>query len=167
LPRNGNLDYVFSIGVLHHIPDPGPVINTAFESLRPGGKMLVWLYGLEGNELYLRFVKPLRTVTTRLPAPVLAGVSHALNTLLSIYIVSCRFLPLPMRGYISNVFARFSRRNRFLVIYDQLNPEVAKYYSRTEAREMLEKGGFCDVRLYHRHGYSWTVIGTKPEKAIN
>lgn len=163
LPRNRNLDYVFSIGVLHHIPDPEPVVKSALNALRPGGRMLVWLYGREGNEVYLRFAKPLRAVTTRLPAPILAAVSHLLNAVLGIYIVLCRFLPLPMRSYINSVLARFSWRKRFLVIYDQLNPKVAKYYSRAEARELLQKAGFHDVRLYHRHGYSWTVIGTRPD----
>lgn len=163
LPRDRNLDYVFSIGVLHHIPDPGVVVKAALEALRPGGRMLVWLYGQEGNEAYLRFAKPLRAITTHLPAPMLAGVSHLLNAVLGVYIVLCRFLPLPMHSYINNVLAKFSWRKRFLVIYDQLNPKVAKYYTKAEAAELLEKGGFHDVRLHHRHGYSWTVIGTRPD----
>ena len=45
LPPYGDLDYVFSIGVLHHIPDPEPVIDAAFNALKPGGHHLVWLYG--------------------------------------------------------------------------------------------------------------------------
>ena len=32
-----------------------------------------------------------------------------------------------------NAFARFTRERRRLVIYDQLNPAYAKYYSRDEA----------------------------------
>jgi hypothetical protein len=51
---------------------------------------------------------------------------------------------------------------RRLVIYDQLNPAYAKYYTQTEAEQLLARAGFSDVRTYHRHGYSWTVIGTKP-----
>lgn len=48
------------------------------------------------------------------------------------------------------------------MIYDQLNPAYAKYYRRDEARALLEDAGFQDVRLHHRHGYSWTVLGTHP-----
>ena len=162
VPSGRNLDYVFSIGVLHHIDDPAPVVRAAHAALRPGGRMLVWLYGREGNESYLRLVEPLRKVTVRLPQSLLATLCHALNLCLALYILLCRVLPLPLRGYMNNVIGRFSWRKRYLVIYDQLNPTVARYYTRDEAAALLEDGGFVDVRLYHRHGYSWTVMGEKP-----
>ena len=162
IPAGRNLDLVVSIGVLHHISDPAPVVRAAFDALRPGGRLLVWLYGREGNETYLRFVEPLRRITTRLPQPALAGISHLLNIALGVYIPLCRVLPLPLRGYMRNVIGRFSRSKRFLAIYDQLNPAVARYYGRAEAEALLASAGFVDVRLHHRHGYSWTVIGEKP-----
>lgn len=162
IPTGRNIDYVFSIGVLHHIYDPAPVVRAAYQALRPGGRMLVWLYGRENNEAYLRIVEPLRRVTVTLPRPLLSGISHALNLLLGVYIPLCRFLPLPLRGYMNNVIGRFSWANRRLVIYDQLNPTVARYYRRGEAEALLAEAGFVNVRLHHRHGYSWTVIGEKP-----
>lgn len=61
------VDLAVSIGVLHHIPDPGPVVSRMAGTLRPGGKLLVWLYGREGNAAYLSWVLPLRRLTTRLP----------------------------------------------------------------------------------------------------
>ncbi len=163
LPPDLGLDLVVSMGVLHHIPEPGPVVRAAYRALRPGGRMLVWLYGREGNETYLRFAEPLRRVTTRLPHGALVGVSHALSLALDVYIAACRVLPLPMRAYMREVLAKFPRRIRTLTIYDQLNPAYAKYYTRDEAEALLRAQGFTDVRLHHRHGYSWTVIGRRPE----
>lgn len=69
---------------------------------------------------------------------------------------------LPLRGYMNNVIGRFLCSKRFLLIYDQLNPAVAKYYKIQEAEDLLGVAGFCNVRLYHQHGYSWIVIGEKP-----
>ena len=165
IPSDRNLDYVFSIGVLHHIYDPTPVVRAAFEALRPGGKFVAWLYGREGNEAYLRFVEPLRRITVKLPQPALAAVSHVLNLCLGLYIPLCRVLPLPLRGYMTNVIGRFSWSKRFLVIYDQLNPAIARYYTQAEAKALLVDAGFVEVGLHHRHGYSWTVVGTKPQSA--
>src|SRR5688572_4771922 len=34
LPPTGDLDYVFATGVLHHIPEPTPVVEAAFRALR-------------------------------------------------------------------------------------------------------------------------------------
>lgn len=162
LPAYGNLDYVFSIGVLHHIPDPHPVVGAAFRALRPGGHFLVWLYGKEGNHLYLTFINPLRVFTKHLPHFMLVALIEIMYWPLMFYIKLCHRFPVPMGGYLLSVFEKMSPDKRRLIIYDQLNPSYAKYYTRLEAEKLLADGNFRDVQVHHRHGYSWTVIGTKP-----
>jgi len=157
-----DFDYVFSIGVLHHVVDPAPIIRRALAALKPGGHMLVWVYGHEGNEAYLRFATPLRRLTKTLPDPLLVALSHLLMLPLDLYILLCHFLPLPMRDYMCGHLGKLDRLNRRITIFDQLNPAYAKYYPEAEARALLEDAGFIDVHLRHRHGYSWTVVGTKP-----
>ena len=162
LPDYGDLDFIFSIGVLHHIPDPKPVVEAAFRALRPGGRFLVWLYGKEGNVLYIAVIRPLRVLTKRLPHFMLASLVEIMYWALVLYIKCCHILPLPLKGYMLSVFEKMSPEKRKLIIYDQLNPSYAKYYTRREAETLLIDGKFENVRIHHRHGYSWTVIGTKP-----
>jgi SAM-dependent methyltransferase len=157
-----DLDLVISIGVVHHIPDPDPVMRAAFAALKPGGQVLLWLYGREGNELYLAIFQPLRAITRRLPHFLLVPVAHALNFVAGLYLSLARVLPVPMRAYVVNIFGRFDRQTRYLAVYDQLNPTYAKYYTRAEAIDLLRRAGFTDIRTYHRQGYSWTVRGTRP-----
>jgi SAM-dependent methyltransferase len=164
IPAGLDLDFILSIGVIHHIPDPAPVIEAARRALRPGGRLIVWLYGAEGSGLIVRCIRALRGVTTRLPHAMVAAIAQLLTIALDAYIVGCRHLRfLPLRDYVLNVVGRFPRSKRYLVVYDQLRPAYAKYYSEQEARSLLQSGGFEDVRLFFRHGYSWTVIGTRPE----
>jgi SAM-dependent methyltransferase len=162
IPATAELDIVFSIGVLHHIPDPDPVVEAALRALKPGGRMLIWLYGKEGNGAYLALVTPLRALTAQLPHFLLAAVVWLIYWPMAMYMALCRFLPLPMRGYMRDVIGRMSPDKRRLIIYDQLNPAYAKYYTREEAVALLGRHGFKDVSAHHRHGYSWTVVGTKP-----
>ncbi|MBS3919000.1 MAG: class I SAM-dependent methyltransferase [Deltaproteobacteria bacterium] len=162
LPPYGDLDYVFSIGVLHHIPDPKPVVGAAFRALRPGGQFLLWLYGKEGNEPYLALIKPLRVLTRPLPHLALASLVWLIYHSLNLYIRLCHRFQLPLREYLLSIFDKMSPEKRRLIIYDQLNPAYAKYYTRQEAIKLLEDKGFVNVRIHHRHEYSWTVIGTKP-----
>jgi SAM-dependent methyltransferase len=161
LPEDGQYDLVVSLGVLHHIPDPDPVVRAAFRALRPEGQLLIWLYGREGNELYLAIFGPLRWVTKRLPHRLLLGVCSALNVALDVYIALCRRVRLPMRDYMLDHLALLDRSVRRLTIYDQINPAYAKYYSREEAEDLLRRAGFSSVTAHHRHGYSWTVTGSK------
>ena len=163
LPPGQELDYVVSMGVVHHIPDPAPVMLAAFNALRAGGRCIVWIYGYEGNETYLRLALPLRRITVLLPHKILVALSWLLEVVLTAYIGLCRILPLPMRSYMRDVLAQFTRPVRRLTIYDQLNPAYAKYYARPEAEALLSQAGFADIQLYHRHGYSWTVSGVKPK----
>jgi SAM-dependent methyltransferase len=161
LPPRGDLDFVVSIGVLHHVPQPDPIVSAALHALRPGGRLVVWLYGREGNGLYLSVAEPARWVCRRLPHAALVAVVWALYLPLLIYLQLTRILPLPLGAYFRNVLARMDGRKRRLVIYDQLNPAFAKYYRREEAVALLAGNGFRDVMIHHRHGYSWTVVGTR------
>lgn len=156
----GPFDLVFSIGVLHHIPDPAPVVAAARQSLKPGGRFVAWVYGREGNGLYLAFVQPLRAITKRLPDRVLDAVVRLLDVPLVTYVWLCRYLPLPMRKYMVDLIGKMAPDKRRLIIFDQLNPAYAKYYTRNEAERLFADSGFSDIRLYHRHGYSWTIVGT-------
>lgn len=162
LPAYGDLDYIFSIGVLHHIPEPGPVVHAVYRALRPGGRFIVWLYGREGNSLYLAFIEPLRVVTKKLPHFLLAFLVEMMYWPLLGYLNVCKIFPLPLKGYMVSVLQKMSPEKRRLIIYDQLNPAYAKYYTRLEAEKLLSDQKFVDVQSHHRHGYSWTVIGTKP-----
>jgi SAM-dependent methyltransferase len=162
LPPYGDLDYVFSIGVLHHIPNPSPVVDAAFKALRPGGYFLVWLYGKEGNNLYLALINPLRVLTKHLPHFILVSLVEIMYWPLVLYIKFCHSLSLPLRGYLLSVLEKMSPKKRRLIIYDQLKPSYAKYYTKREAEKLLIDGKFENVRVHHRHEYSWTVIGTKP-----
>lgn len=156
-------DFVFSIGVLHHITDPDPVVRAARESLKPGGKLVIWLYGHEGNIPYLVLASILRSFTTSLSHQSLVAISRFLRPLLDSYAGLCSNDQnwLPMHSYMKNHIQRLSPEQREMTIYDQLNPAWAKYYSRKEAVDLLERNGFANVRTYHRHRYSWTVIGEK------
>src|SRR5207244_769506 len=125
-----------------------------------------WLFGREGNESYLAFVVPLRFVTTRLPDWVVRGISRLLNLGADLYLFTCRYLSLPLRRYALEVLGKLERRRRYEVIFDQLNPAYAKYYRKDEARALFEAAGFVDVRMHHRHGYSWTVVGYRPAQDL-
>jgi hypothetical protein len=126
------------------------IIAAAYNALKPGGYLLVWLYGWEGNAGYLLFVLPLRAISTRLPHSILSVLCHGINALLGIYIAAARRVPLPLHRYMTEVIGRFSRQKRYLVIYDQLG--LCQVLP--AGGGPIERAGFEDIVLYHRHGYS-------------
>lgn len=162
IPPTQDYDYVTIIGVIPFIPEPEPVMEAVHKALKPGGKVIVWMYSKEGISLYRGFLSLLRTFTTRLPHPALSALCSILNVLLGLYINMCRFLPLPMKDYMVNTLSRVSWKKRKLTIYDQLNPSYVRFYTRDETESLFRQAGFEDIQLHHRRGYSWTVMARKP-----
>ena len=155
------IDYVFSLGVIHHIPEADIVCNKIYKSLKKKGKFIIWLYGKEGNNLYLFIFDNLRKITKFFPDKVLNLISVFLNLNLSIYIFLCKFFKLPLRDYINNVIKKCSFQKRTYIIFDQLNPNYSKYYSKDEVSDLLKKAGFTKFEIFSRYNYSWTAIAEK------
>jgi SAM-dependent methyltransferase len=165
MPATGEADLVLAIGVLHHIPDPLPVARAARGALRPGGRFVAWLYGREGHASYVRMVTALRAVTRHSPDWLIRSAVVVLDVLLVSYMAVARRVPVPLGGYLVHVVQRLTPQARRLVIYDQLKPAYARYYCGTDAERLLLDAGFADIRLHHRHGYSWVVTGIRPNEA--
>ena len=157
------IDFIFSLGVIHHIPQDLEVCKKIYQSLKNNGKFIIWLYGKEGNKLYLLIFNNFRKITKFLPDKLLNLISLILNFFLTIYIFLCKFINLPLNKYMINVLSKCSFEKRKYIIFDQLNPSYSKYYTKKEVFELLDKSGFKKIEIYNRHGYSWTAIAEKSQ----
>ena len=154
-------DYVFSLGVIHHIPNYDLVCKNIYTSLKPNGKFICWVYGHEGNEIYIFIFNNLRRITILLPDFILRYLCNLLNIILYPYIFLCKAFPLPLKEYLLNVFSKCSFAKRNYIIFDQLNPSFSKYFKKKEIYKLMKQSGFKDVKIYKRHNYSWTIISKK------
>ncbi len=155
-------DLILSIGVIHHIPDPKPVLHAAWQALGDQGQLLIWVYSYEGSGLYRFALQPLRLVTRHLSIRINEGIATLLYPITIVYSWLTKLIPLlPLSKYIRDVYIHFDHKTRKLAIVDQINPQWSKYYCRHEIECLVRSAGFSDVRLHHRHGYSWTVAARK------
>lgn len=161
IDKNNEIDFCFSLGVLHHIPNANIVVKNIFNALKKNGKAVFWVYGYEGNELYLAFFNNLRRITRIIPDSILRYLCSILNLFCSLYIVLAKVFPLPLKAYMINVFQKNSWQKRNYIIFDQLNPSFAKYYKKSELESLVKNAGFSILDIIHRHGYSWTIICEK------
>src|SRR4029078_507288 len=76
LPLARKFDYAFSVGVLHHLPDPRGGFLALASKVKPGGHISAWIYGAENNEWITRFVNPvLEKITSRIDQRALLQIS--------------------------------------------------------------------------------------------
>ena len=166
LPFRQPFDLVFTIGVLHHLPDGEEGFTALVRHLRPGGRVHVWVYGREGNEWLLRFVDPVRKrLTSRLPPAVLRVAALALAAPLHL---ALRVLyrrrsgaRLPYGAYLSWL-ARFPFPHTQQVVFDHLSAPIAHYYPRDEFRGWFEKARLEDIVVSARNANSWRGTARVP-----
>ncbi len=157
-----NLDYVFSIGVIHHIIEPISTLKNIHKSLKKDGDFIMWVYGYEGNEFYYLIYRFLSFFTKKMNDKFLEIISIILNILLIPYIYVSRINQyLPMHSYLKNVFSKCSFEHRKFIIFDQLNPTYSKYYKKTECLKLLKSVGFKNVMIKRYNNYSWVLKGSK------
>jgi SAM-dependent methyltransferase len=162
-------DLIYSIGVLHHLPDPASGFRSLIRYLRPGGTIAIWVYGYENNGLVRNVVEPFRRISTRVPPPLLRGLAWPLGVAFhSAAKVVYRPLSgtrvgraLPLSEYMSSV-ASFSFRQNYGIVFDQLAAPTAAYLKEAEVRDWFEQCQLVDVRISHRHGNSWRASGSVP-----
>ena len=71
-----HFDIVYSIGVIHHLEHPERALAQMVRATKPGGRTLMWVYGLENNRWIVNLLTPLRkALFGRLPI----GVVHHLS----------------------------------------------------------------------------------------
>jgi 2-polyprenyl-3-methyl-5-hydroxy-6-metoxy-1,4-benzoquinol methylase len=49
---------VFPTGVIHHLECPGKARDRMVKAVKPGGLVLIWVYGQENNEWIVKLCRP-------------------------------------------------------------------------------------------------------------
>jgi SAM-dependent methyltransferase len=166
-------DFIFSIGVLHHLPDPEKGFQALVPLVRPGGRIFVWLYALEGNEAFVRWVDPWRArLFSRLPGWANRMAATCLAAPLWM-LIQAVYAPLDRRGHGGRLpyapyfryFSRLGFRTFWGTVHDKLVPPVAHYLTRDDLRRWLRTTGLRELSLTHRNGNSWSVLARKEPAA--
>lgn len=71
----GGFDHIYSLGVLDHTPDPRSAFLALARLLKPGGRIVVWVYPREKPRLE-RIINVHRAISTRLPLSWLVVLSR-------------------------------------------------------------------------------------------
>jgi len=158
LPWENEFDVAFSIGVIHHLKNPKLAINNLIKTTKPGGIVLIWVYGYEGNEWITKIVSPVRRkITSKLPV----NLVHFLSYFPSIPVWLCAKMFGGPGGYLRQL-SNFRFWHTHSIVFDQLIPEVANYWKKDEAFNLLKNSGkLRDIKIHRVNNNSWTVLGVK------
>ncbi|OGY90190.1 MAG: hypothetical protein A3B30_04380 [Candidatus Komeilibacteria bacterium RIFCSPLOWO2_01_FULL_52_15] len=156
LPWDNEFDFVLSIGVVHHTEHPERVMERFYTALKPGGEVLLWVYSVVGFEFIPKILDPIRKrVTSKMNLQVLHFLTYGLSVPLYLYLRFTR----PSRKYFQQL-RTFSLSHLHSILFDQLLPPIARYYTKEQAAELVAR--FRDVSIISPpNDNGWIVRGKK------
>jgi SAM-dependent methyltransferase len=140
--RHATFDLAYSIGVLHHTPNPPEAFARVADTVAPAGKLAIYVYSRYGPAH--RMSDALRVVTTRLPLRVVWVLASAAVPLYFLY-------RLPVLGRVFRLALPISLeprwRWRWLDTFDWYTPKYQAKYLYPEVFRWFRDRGFDVVDL--------------------
>lgn len=164
-----SLDFAFSLGVLHHLPDTGRAIREIASKLKGGAPFLVYLYyAFDNRPVWFKGLwwlsNLLRIVISRLPA--------TLRLIISQVIAATAYWPLARAALLAerlgfptaSIPLEWYRHRSFYVMrtdaYDRFCTSLEQRFTRRQIEQMLLDGGFCEIRFSEQAPF-WCAVAIR------
>jgi SAM-dependent methyltransferase len=166
---DGELDFAYSLGVLHHVPDTAAAIRAVATKLKTGSPFLIYLYYALDNRS-----APFRAVwmASNAVRMVLSRVPYALQIIATTIIAAAVYWPLArIAGLLERFGAMprswplaFYRRHSFYVMrtdaFDRFCTRLEQRFTRVQIGDMLRAAGFTDIKFSENEPY-WVAVAVK------
>ena len=166
---DGSLDFAYSLGVLHHVPDTTGAIRHIASKLKPGAPFLVYLYyALDNRPFWFRALwrstDAVRAVISRLPPSLKLLTSQFIAA--TVYWPIARMcallgrLGIPTRAIPLEAYKDRSFYTMRTDAYDRFCTSLEKRFSRVEIQQMLDDAGFERIVFSDQVPF-WCAVGRK------
>ena len=165
--QDSSMDFCYSLGVLHHVPDTEAGIKACVDKLKVGAPFLLYLYYAFDNRPWWfvaiwRLSDGLRKVISRLPNGLRFFASQIIALLIYFPLAkSSRLLEsigvninnFPLSGYRNCSF--YTMRTDAL---DRLGTRLEKRFKKTQVLSMMEKAGLERIQFSKNMPF-WCAVG--------
>lgn len=90
IPFENRVDIVVCIGVLPHLQEPKLAAENLVKAAKKGGVIVAWVYGCEGNEYIVKYINPLRRLTSRAPLFIGYSLAYVFSIVLFVYLKAAK-----------------------------------------------------------------------------
>ena len=169
--KPGVFDFAYSIGVLHHLPDPERGYQSLLPIVKPGGAVFIWVYSKK-RAVANFILEAARAITTRVPPKIQQALSFAFAAVdWCVFIVPYRIaskvpglgtlvrkLPLPR--------LRVYTRCPFQVVYadwfDRFAAPIRFYYDQNDLAGWVSRAKLTRTAISPTGLFGWRAYGERP-----
>lgn len=164
-----SLDFAYSVGVLHHIPDTAAGIRECVSKIKPGAPFFVYLYyAFDDRSELFRFVwkvsDGVRRVICRMPFRLRLATAQIIAAL--VYWPLARFARLcELGGMDVRAFLLTNYRNRSFYVMrndslDRFGTRLERRFTCLQIKSMMTEAGLKDI-VFADNAPFWTAVGYK------
>jgi ubiquinone/menaquinone biosynthesis C-methylase UbiE len=172
--ENSSLDFAYSLGVLHHIPDTQGGIEACVRKLKPGAPFLIYLYYAFDNKpgwfssLWL-ISDALRKVISRFPYGLRYFVSQIFAVLVYFPMAKISWVLEKMGSKVDNFPLSAYRNLSFYTMrtdaLDRFGTRLEKRFTRKQIQSMMEKSGLERIDFSSNVPF-WCAVGYRSDNAM-
>jgi SAM-dependent methyltransferase len=166
---SANLDFCYSLGVLHHVPDTMAGIEACVALLKPSAPMLLYLYyALDNRPWWYRATWRATDVVRRGIASLPFGAKRGMTEIIAamVYWPLARFSALVERfgGDPAGIPLSWYRDKKFYTMrtnaFDRFGTPLEHRFSREEILSMMERAGLGDITFSEKAPF-WCAMGRR------
>lgn len=166
---DGSMDFGYSLGVLHHVPDTLEGLKTCVRKLKPGAPFLLYLYyRFDNRPLWFRLIwqlsNALRVLIARLPFFIRARVCDLIALLLYWPLGRLALLFSKMGLPYGNIPLSAYRHLSFYTMrtdaLDRFGTKLEQRFTRAEMDEMMRAAGLEQIQFSEQEPF-WVALGRR------
>jgi SAM-dependent methyltransferase len=160
-----HFDLIFSLGVLHHVPNTQSAICSLANKLCAGGTLLLYLYySFENRQTWFKIIWKFSDLGRRIISGLPFSLRYVATQIIALTVYwplarIARYLPVPH----SWPLKLYANRSFYVMRTDSLDrfgTKLEKRFTRKQIIEMLESAGFKNIRFSNSEPY-WVCVATK------
>jgi ubiquinone/menaquinone biosynthesis C-methylase UbiE len=163
---DGYFDFIFSLGVLHHVPDTQAAIQNLAYKLAPGGTLLVYLYyAFDNRPVWFRSIWTISDLFRRCISAMPFSLRYAVSQVIALLIYwplarAAKYFPVPkswpLRFYADRSFY-FMRTDAL----DRFGTKLEKRFTKQQIILMLKTAALENIHFSDGEPY-WVCAACKP-----
>jgi SAM-dependent methyltransferase len=169
---DASLDFAYSLGVLHHIPDTAAGLASCVAKLKPGAPFLVYLYyRFDQRPMWFKALWKLSDMGRKFVSKLPYGLRYGCSQIIAVSV----YWPLARLAKIAD-FAGLSAEAMPLSYYkdksfyvmrtdalDRFGTRLEQRFTRAEIEKMMQSAGLENISFSDNPPY-WCAVGTKKRR---
>lgn len=164
---DGTMDFGYSLGVLHHVPDTQAGLDACVRKLKAGAPFLVYLYyALDNRPAWYRLIWRLSNLPRRVISRLPFWLKYPLTQLIALLV----YLPLARLAWlleksglpVGNLpLSSYQKRSFYTMRTDALDrfgTRLEQRFSKVTIERMMQDAGLRDIRFAPEPAF-WCAVG--------